>query len=372
MELTNFYPKLRDGIDVYLFDDLVTFVFLSSRKRISVKITSVLIESLQWLTGSHSFDELNIKFLSLNTNFDKNSFKLFIEYLIEKNIVINKDWMSSLSFPKKYISRLEKQFEFLFDIIENAENISIIQNRIYTSKIAIIGIGSIGSWIARELAMIGFMNFLFVDFDKVSFSDISRHSFYTEKNINEYKVDVLQKELLKIDECLKIQTANIPIKIDTNIDDLLSDVDFIINSADEPYIGYTSLKLSRYCVSHKKALFIAGGFDAHLGCIGELIIPGITPCSDCYNTYFTNALKDWKPIKHPVTERKTKFGGLPSFSVFSASSGVLQILRYFINNYNIDNISKRGELNFYNYELIDFVVPKNPNCPVCKDLKIDK
>jgi hypothetical protein len=59
--------------------------------------------------------------------------------------------------------------------------------------------------------------------------------------------------------------------IGVSLDEFLDGVALIVNAADEPYIGYTSIKLSRYAVKNSLPLFVAGGFDAHLASIGEMI-----------------------------------------------------------------------------------------------------
>lgn len=83
-----------------------------------------------------------------------------------------------------------------------------------------------------------------------------------------------------------------PLTTETALNSLISDTDLVINTADEPYIGYSSVLLSRYCVPRRIPLLVAGGFNAHLGSLGELIIPGVTPCADCYADYFQETLKD--------------------------------------------------------------------------------
>ena len=88
---------------------------------------------------------------------------------------------------------------------------------------------------------------------------------------------------------------------------------FVVNTADEPYLGYTANLTSQLCVPRKINHYIAGGFDAHLASTGELIIPYVTPCAACYATYFDEQLKDWKPAKHPVVERANEIGGLGRF-----------------------------------------------------------
>ena len=48
--------------------------------------------------------------------------------------------------------------------------------------------------------------------------------------------------------------------------------------------GYPSkdMRSCTSCVKYKIAHYIAGGFDAHLASTGELIIPYVTPCVECY------------------------------------------------------------------------------------------
>jgi len=110
----------------------------------------------------------------------------------------------------------------------------------------------------------------------------------------------------------------------------------------------------------------AGGFDAHLASLGELLIPHVTPCADCYATFFHESLKDWKPIPHPVKEREGWFGGLGSLSTFSASTAVLDILGYFMNPEDRKAApGGRGEFLFHDYSLDTFVVERDKECQFC-------
>jgi len=140
----------------------------------------------------------------------------------------------------------------------------------------------------------------------------------------------------------------------------------MVNTADEPYVGYTNIKLSRYALQHDIPLMAAGGFDAHLASLGELLVPHVTPCADCYATYFHESLKDWKPIPHPVKEREGWFGGLGSLSAFSASTAALDILTYFMNPEDKRAVAGgRGEFHFHDYSLDTFTVERDAHCQSC-------
>lgn len=360
-------PYLRDGVDVYLGDDSdVTFVFLSNRKRIHIKCHPILTQTLSLMDGNNSIEDIQ-NFIDLQSSSDipELAFNKFLSYLTNNNLVVDKNWFDKLNFSNDYKLFMTRQLHFLMDILDSPKKVEKVQTKISTTKIAIFGIGAIGSWLGEELVMMGFLHFKLFDFDIVKESDISRHSFFNKTKIGENKIDVFSQHLKSINPSVKVLTHNTTLNINVDLEPYLKDVDFIINAADEPYIGYTSLKLSRYCVVNNKPLFIAGGFDAHLASIGELIIPKVTPCADCYAGYFKKSLANWKPIEHPTKCRAVAFGGLVSMSVFSSSVSTLTILRYFIDSSNVNKIGGRGEFLFENYNLDTFEVHRDESCKAC-------
>lgn len=214
--------------------------------------------------------------------------------------------------------------------------------------------------------MAGVGNIVLYDFDKTDFSDVARHMYYKEKNMGEAKIEALAVELKRINSKIKVQLINESMKPETAVEELIQSADFVVNTMDEPYIGYTASKISRICVKHRIAHYIAGGFDAHLASTGELIIPYITPCVECYATHFKETLKGWKPKTHPVKSRYTEIGGLSSMSLFSASYACIEIIKYIAGLVSMENSFKiRGEFLFHDMSLTYLNVEKNPDCPVC-------
>ncbi len=95
----------------------------------------------------------------------------------------------------------------------------------------------------------------------------------------------------KINPSIHIQTIHEQMLPDSKISDLIKPHDFVVNTLDEPYIGYTAAKVSRACIQYRIPHYIAGGFDAHLASTGELIIPFVTLCVECYASHFKQTLK---------------------------------------------------------------------------------
>jgi molybdopterin/thiamine biosynthesis adenylyltransferase len=359
-------PYLRDGVDIYVTssnDGLndVTFVFLSTRKRIHLKIRDYLLSTLPLMNGDNSID-----YLQSQSGASRDRLNKFIEYLEYHGIVVPENWIDQIPLDRDYKKMLEKQLYFLLDILNTPDSVYKLQKKIKDTSVAIVGVGSIGSWILIELIQMGFEKFKLFDFKQLREDSIARHALFDSTMIGKDKSCFYTELGKKINPNIEIEGKSLSLTTDRSFLDFLSDVDIIVNCADDPYIGYSSIFLSRYAINKEKLLFVAGGFDAHLGCLGELIVPYKTPCADCYNEYFRESLKDWKPAPHPVKDRVKGFGGLASLSAFSASAGCLQILRYFIDEAAFfEEASGRGEFKFDDYSIDRFEVPRNTNCEVC-------
>lgn len=358
-------------MDVYISpDSVVHFVFLSTRKRLRLRVTPLLIECLEWLDGFASVLELDERYEALASSLDikhSSSFIDFIQYLYGKGILVRKDWMQNAFCPEQ-VKRYSRQLNFFLDIEESEVAATALLRRIMDCRVALIGVGAVGSWILRELVQIGFQRFIIVDPKELKPADRTRNAFFDHRLIGRPKAMVA--EGFVHGQALKPETRAVqaPLDIDTNVEELIgSDVDLIINTADEPYIGATSIKLSRYCVTKRLPLLVAGGFDAHLASLSEMIVPGQTPCSDCYAKYFEETLRGWKPISHPIVDRRRGFGGLPSLSAFASSAAVLKIVRL-LSERGGDIEQGRGEFLFDQYSIDSFKVARNPECPTCGDL----
>ena len=66
------------------------------------------------------------------------------------------------------------------------------------AKIAVFGIGGVGSFVVEALARAGVENFILVDNDKISLSNLNRQIIATNKTIGRYKVEVAKERILEI------------------------------------------------------------------------------------------------------------------------------------------------------------------------------
>ncbi len=104
--------------------------------------------------------------------------------------------------------------------------------RLKDKKVAIFGLGGVGSYVAEALARTGVGAFLLVDDDTVSKSNINRQLFALSSTVGKRKVDVAKERLLDINPLLKINVKGERYLPETAINFDLSDCDFIVDAVD--------------------------------------------------------------------------------------------------------------------------------------------
>ncbi|KAA1042306.1 ThiF family adenylyltransferase [Macrococcus equipercicus] len=356
--------KIKDSVDLYLTDDIITAYFINTRIQKRFKVNNKVIEILENIHGKSSVREI-----AALVNIEESVVaKLCNELLKKKIIVAVKERQTVLT--EKEIVRYDRQLNYFMEFLETNEEVMLAQKKIKETRFLIFGAGAIGGNIAIQLVMAGSENIVIYDYDIVQDSDITRHLYFDWKDIGKLKVDSLKHKLLKINKNVNVETINELMNPTSDIEKYINEATFVINTLDEPYIGYTSAKISRVCTLLNIPHYIGGGFDAHLASTGELIIPGVTPCVECYTTHFKEALKGWKPKPHPVLNRHEEIGGLSSMTLFSSSIAVIEIIKYITNIVDKDSYKTRGELIFKNLDLTYITLEKNPECKICSHIEV--
>lgn len=70
--------------------------------------------------------------------------------------------------------------------------------KLHNSKVAVFGVGGVGSFVVEALVRAGIGNFILVDKDEVDLTNINRQLIATHKTIGQPKVEVTKKRILEI------------------------------------------------------------------------------------------------------------------------------------------------------------------------------
>lgn len=105
-----------------------------------------------------------------------------------------------------------------------------VHSRVKKGKVAVAGLGGLGSNIAVMLARTGVGNILLVDYDVVEPSNLNRQSYYIS-HLGQPKTVALQQQLREINPFINVSTETIRVAED-NVVDLFSEVDVICEAFD--------------------------------------------------------------------------------------------------------------------------------------------
>lgn len=117
-------------------------------------------------------------------------------------------------------------------------------NDIYNKTILIIGLGGVGSYAVEALVRSGVTNFIIVDNDTISLTNLNRQLMTYHSNIGNFKTDEIQKRILDINP--KANIIKITEFIDmNNIKNLFDyNIDYVVDACDTLIV---KLELIRIC-----------------------------------------------------------------------------------------------------------------------------
>lgn len=99
------------------------------------------------------------------------------------------------------------------------------------SKVAVFGIGGVGSYVVEALARAGIGNFKLVDNDVVDVTNINRQIIATNKTIGKKKVELAKERILDINENANVEIYDIFFD-DSSPDIFDSNVSYVVDAID--------------------------------------------------------------------------------------------------------------------------------------------
>lgn len=129
-------------------------------------------------------------------------------------------------------------------------------DKISKSRILVIGIGGVGSWVAESLARTGIGAMTLVDLDDVCITNINRQILATSSTVGQFKVDVMKKRISDIQPRCEVETRQCffnPKNLESIFD---RQYDYVIDACDD----FTNKAyLIDYCRKNKIPLIVMGG-----------------------------------------------------------------------------------------------------------------
>ncbi|MGE8319064.1 MAG: ThiF family adenylyltransferase [Comamonas sp.] len=104
--------------------------------------------------------------------------------------------------------------------------------RIVRSRVAVIGIGGVGSWVAEALARSGVSKLRLIDLDNVAESNINRQIQAVTGTVGMAKVDAMRERIAQINPQCQVEVVE-DFVTPENCAELLADVDAFVDACDQ-------------------------------------------------------------------------------------------------------------------------------------------
>lgn len=328
--------KLKLTESIYILkesEDIYSTIYTSIRKVKKFKVDNLVKEVIEELKNPR--DE--------NYLFNKLSKKYPIKDISNCLVALEHEGILRKYDTSEINERYSKQVLFINELTNSWEEAVKLQKKIESSKMAVFGIGGIGTWIVNGLSQIGIGELRIVDPDKVSKSNLNRQLFFNEENIGQYKVDVIKSKLpdTKIIPYKKFLSKG------QNLEKIIKGVDFMVNCADSPSVEETSKIINHYSEKYNIPYSVSGGYNLHLGMVGPIIIPGKTAT---FNDFLDYQKKDDYLSKLEKIKDIEQTGNLGPIAGTIANLQVMEIFKYLIGKGDV-NFNKFAEIDFMNLKI---------------------
>ena len=353
-------PKLKDGISVLVRKQNrhyeVNFLLNASGGVRAYQFTDAAVACLRLMNGANS-----IKRIASLTNLPADHVASVVTFLKTARLLDSTSQQSNKKAP-----RFETQLNFFADYESDAIHRSEMQACIERATVLIIGLGGIGSWVAYGLTLAGVQNFILVDPDSISISNLNRQCLFNASHLGQAKVAVMARLLAEVNQKGNIQTYQCLVEDKKFCDRVSQSADLVINCADKPEPSEVNRMVTYACFRHNIPHILCGGYDGHLSFLGPTVLPGKSACWYCYEKSLVKQFAHSGYEHLLVTPCHLRGGNLSAISAITANFHVLEAIKVLSGFAAPSMLNKAAELNFLTYDIHFRHYQRVRNCQHCK------
>jgi hypothetical protein len=160
-----------------------------------------------------------------------------------------------------------------------SRTLGVLSKDILFKRVLIIGVGSVGSYIAEQMVRSGVGSLIMIDPDVVEYSNLSRTN-YCLADVGKPKVEALAGLLLNINPSIKqkFYAKDIQDFSAVELNEMFGQSDVVVAATDDPRAQRT---INRFAYGNGKPAIFVGLYEGADG--GEVIlsVPDTTPCYQC-------------------------------------------------------------------------------------------
>jgi molybdopterin/thiamine biosynthesis adenylyltransferase len=175
--------------------------------------------------------------------------------------------------------RFDRQLRYFADLASDSEPAAEYHRRIRTARVALLGVGGLGSWAAYALACCGVGELVLVDGDRVEESNFNRQILYRESDIGRVKVEAAAEALAAFNSSCALTPVARRLEGVDAIAEVIDGSDFVVNAADWP--AHDIERWTNAACFAARVPFITMSHAPPVARVGPMYVPGETGCYAC-------------------------------------------------------------------------------------------
>jgi len=223
------------------------------------------------------------------------------------------------------------------------------QRKLAKSRVAVVGLGGLGTVSSLYLALAGVGHLRLIDQDTVEMQNLHRQVLYSPEDLRYPKVEVSAERLMRINPLVEVESfpENLNAK---NVEKLLSGMDCVVDGLDNMRTRYL---VNRACAKLK----IPYIFGAAIGIEGNLSVfaPPETPCLECVLPNIDDSNLLTCDVRGVLGATPGIIGSMQAMETIKVLTGIGSTLK--------------GKLMICDFSDMYFTtvdIFKRENCPVCQ------
>jgi adenylyltransferase/sulfurtransferase len=227
------------------------------------------------------------------------------------------------------------------------------QKKLGKSKVAVVGLGGLGTISALYLALAGVGHLRLIDQDTVEVSNLHRQVLYTPEDLNYPKVEVCAKRLQKTNPLVKVEPISENLN-SGNTEELLSGMNCVVDGLDNMRTRYL---VNQACVRFE----IPYVFGAAVGLEGNLSVFATpeTPCLECVLPGVEDDFLSTCDVRGVLGATAGIIGTMQAMETMKVLTGMGSVLK-----------GKLMVCDFSDMVFTTIDIFKRDGCPVCQNKKM--
>lgn len=317
---------------------------------------------LSQLDGRHSFEDIVSTLQQQHPQVTAEEVSEALDELLHFGLLEDAAVEPPATLLPSDLERYGSQIHFLSLLDASGTQKYVFQAKLKQARVAVLGLGGLGSNVLLGLAAIGVGSLRGVDGDQVELGNLNRQVLYEVNDLGKPKAFAAAEQLARFNPNVQFEPVQQTITSSQQLGALIEGVDLVVFCADQPR---EITKWMNQAAFQREIPFIMGGYHGAGAEVGPFVVPFQTACLAC-------AHPSLDPDEGTITElawiEQAAWLRHPNIHFVTALSAHLicaEVCKYLLGNSAPATYNHRYLLDLQQFTLTASALARASNCPQC-------